>query len=58
MMILFAILALSIYVRAAPAADKVDEIPGMAKFDKYGLYSGYIPIVNTTKNIHYLFVES
>ena len=24
----------------------------------WGLYSGYVPIANTTKNLHYLLVES
>jgi len=30
----------------------------MATFDKWAMYSGYVPIANTTKTIHYLFLES
>ena len=50
-------------VSAAPAAEKVAYLPGMGKFDKYGLYSGYINLNDkagapTSKKIHYLFVEA
>jgi carboxypeptidase C (cathepsin A) len=38
--------------------DKVLEIKGMTKFSDYGLYSGYLDIVNTTKSLHYVFAES
>lgn len=49
-------------VSADAAADKVTEIKGMATFDTYGVYSGYLDlneyIENSTKSLHYVFVES
>ena len=44
-------------VLAAPEAERVTSMPNMPAFD-WGVYSGYIPIANTTKNLHYLLVES
>jgi len=42
---------------AKPVEERVLEIPGYPKFD-FGMYSGYTPINGTTKNIHYLLIES
>jgi carboxypeptidase C (cathepsin A) len=43
---------------AAPEEDRVLEVPGMAVFDNFGFYSGYLPIPDTGKSLHYLFAES
>ena len=49
-------------VSADAAADKVPEIKGMTTFDTYGVYSGYLDldtyVDNSTKSLHYVFVES
>ena len=42
---------------AKPADDLVTSLPQMETFN-YGVYSGYFPIANTTKNIYYLLTES
>lgn len=42
-------LALLGLVEAMPSSEKVVQLPGMAPFDKYGVYSGYVPIENTQK---------
>lgn len=52
------ILGLIKAVFSAPAEDKVDYLPDMTSFDDWAVYSGYVNITNTTKNIHYLFLES
>jgi hypothetical protein len=48
-------------VSADAAADQVLEIKGMTTFD-YGVYSGYLDlneyVDNSTKSLHYVFVES
>jgi len=49
---------LAAFVAAAPAAEKVTALPGMGNFDKFGLYSGYIALPNTSKTIHYVFAEA
>ena len=54
----FVCAALYAAAMAAPAADKVDSLPGMQTFDTYGVYSGYVSIPNTTRLMHYMFVES
>ena len=51
-------LALLGLVEALPSAEQVIQLPGMEPFDKYGVYSGYVPIENTQKQIHYLLVQS
>ena len=43
---------------AAPEEDRVASLPDMATFDTFPVYSGYINIENTTKMLHYIFVES
>jgi hypothetical protein len=43
---------------AAPETERVLALPGMPAFDTYPVYSGYLNIPNTTKKLHYLFVES
>mgnify|MGYP000197280646 FL=1 len=49
-------------VSADAAADQVLEIKGMTTFDQYGVYSGYLDlneyVDNSTKSLHYVFVES
>jgi len=42
---------------AAPEADRVTEMPDMAKFDTYPVYSGYLD-VDEAKSLHYMFVQS
>ncbi len=49
---------LAVFVAAAPEAEKVTSLPGMGNFDKFGLYSGYIALPNTSKTIHYVFAEA
>ena len=44
-------------IAAKPADELVKELPGQATFD-FGVFSGYVPIPGTTKNIHYLLDES
>ena len=48
-------------VSADAAAEKVLEIKGMTTFE-YGVYSGYLDldeyVDNSTKSLHYVFVES
>lgn len=46
------------YVRAALEEERVTHLPGMGFFDKYGAFSGYLDIKDTTKKIHYLFFEA
>ena len=40
-------------VSAMPAADKVDSLYQMPDLS-FGLYSGYLPVAGSTKNLHYL----
>ncbi len=54
----FLTFALAGIAYAAPEEDRVLEVPGMAVFDNFGFYSGYFPIPDTSKNLHYLFAES
>lgn len=37
---------------------RVTSIPGMTTFDTFRVYSGYVPIADSTKQIHYLLAES
>ena len=55
---MFSKLALLGMTHALPLEEKVDQLPGMDPFDEYGVYSGYVPIPNTQKQIHYMLVES
>ena len=50
--------ALASIVNAAPKEDRVTELPDMATFDTFPVYSGYLNIEGTTKMLHYMFVES
>jgi len=43
---------------AAPEEERVTSLPEMGTFDQFGFFSGYVDIPDTTKQIHYLFVES
>lgn len=45
-------------VKSKPAEEKVTSLPEMETFDKYEVYSGYVPLGKTTKRIHYLLVGS
>lgn len=38
--------------------DLVTELVNMTKFDTYKMYSGMLPIANTSKELHYVLVES
>ena len=42
---------------AAPEAERVDSLPDIGDF-KSGLYSGYVTIPGTQKEIHYLLAQS
>ena len=56
--ITFALLGLCIStVFGKPVADLVTSLPEMETFD-HGYYSGYVSLNGTTKNIHYVLVES
>jgi hypothetical protein len=48
---------LAAVAKAAPAEDKVDSLPQMGTFD-FGVYSGYLAIDGTPKQLHYIFAES
>lgn len=39
-------------------ADLVTELVNMTTFDTYKMYSGMLPVGNTTKELHYVLVES
>jgi len=54
----FASAALVAVCAAAPEADRVMSLPDMADFDTFPVYSGYLDIPDTTKMLHYMFVES
>lgn len=43
---------------AKPEEERVSSLPLMGNFDQYGMFSGYLDIADTSKKIHYLFVES
>jgi len=49
--------ALAGAVMAADEADRVTEMPDLAKFDTFPVYSGYLE-VDAVKSLHYMFVES
>jgi len=53
----FVAAALAAAVSAAVTADLVESLPEMT-FDGYSVYSGYLPIPDTTNKLHYMFVES
>ena len=55
---ILALVTLIMLVQPKPAADKVDSLPDMATSFEYEVYSGYVALANTTKNIHYMLVES
>lgn len=57
-LILLAIACLAIVAFAKPDADRVLEVPDMAKFDTFELYSGYLQIPNKQRKLHYIFAES
>lgn len=54
----FASAALVAVAAAAPEEDRVMSLPDMADFDTFPVYSGYLDIKDTTKMLHYMFVES
>lgn len=45
-------------VYGAPVEDKVESLPGMGDKFPYGVYSGYLPVNGTGKQLHYMFLES
>ena len=49
--------AAALYTDAA-SLDRVTALPDMGTFDKFGAFSGYLDIPDTTKKIHYLFFEA
>jgi carboxypeptidase C (cathepsin A) len=50
--------ALAGLAAAAFEADRVTSLPEMGTFDKFGVFSGYLPIEDTEKKLHYMFVEA
>ena len=54
---LFALVSLAV---AAPLNDFVKSLPGMNNDEPFPfkMYSGYLQIPGTTRNLHYLYVES
>ena len=52
-----ATLALLGLVSTKPQDELVAQLPDIDPFD-FGVYSGYVPIKDTSKQIHYLLVES
>jgi len=44
-------------VMAAPAEELVPSLPEMETFP-YNVYSGYVELPSSTKNIHYILTES
>jgi len=58
MKFIIAALTFASVAQAAPEEDRVLYLPEMGYFDKYGAFSGYIDIADTSKKIHYLFFET
>ena len=50
--------ALVAVAMAKPEEERVTSLPFMDTFDQYGMFSGFLDIADTSKKIHYLFVES
>ena len=50
--------ALVAVAMAKPEEERVTALPFMDTFDQYGMFSGFLDIADTSKKIHYLFVES
>ena len=50
--------ALATIAMAKPEEERVTSLPYMGTFENFGMFSGYLDIADTTKKIHYLFVES
>jgi carboxypeptidase C (cathepsin A) len=49
---------LAVAAMGKPEEERVSELPMMGTFDQYGMFSGFLDIPDTSKKIHYLFVES
>lgn len=56
--LLLVIVCVAIMALAKPEADRVMELPDMAKFDSFALYSGYLEIPEKKRKLHYMFAES
>ena len=54
----FACALLAAVAFAKPEEERVTSLPLMDTFDQFGMFSGYLDIADTSKKIHYLFVES
>jgi cathepsin A (carboxypeptidase C) len=55
---LLAIILLIAIAYAKPTEDRVLEVPDMAKFDTFELYSGYLEIPDKQRRLHYVLAES
>ena len=55
-----AVLSLLSLAYAAPIEDLVDSLPDIngGKPFPFKMYSGYLTVAGTTRNLHYLFAES
>ena len=53
-----AVAAFAAVASAKPEDHRVTSLPEMGTFDKYGAFSGYLNIPDTSKKIHYLFFEA
>lgn len=55
---MLAILGLVEVTFALPTEELVTALPDYDPFEGFGVYSGYVDIRNSSKKIHYVFVES
>ena len=53
-----AVAAFAAVASAKPEHHRMTSLPEMGTFDKYGAFSGYLDIPDTSKKIHYLFFEA
>ena len=55
--IALAVVGLALIASAYPEVDRVHELKDWPQFN-FGVYSGYLPINNTTKQLHYMGIMS
>lgn len=58
MKFVIAALAFASAANAKAEEDRMAYLPEMGNFDKYGAFSGFLDIAETSKKIHYLFFEA
>lgn len=52
------LLGLAAFALADAPEDLVQSLPQMGNSFTFNLYSGYLPINNTPRSLHYMFAES